>query len=178
MFGVVVLTALVTPASASEFWVQYDYSAHECSIVEKKSPENDAGTPQGAADASIAPKVATSSPPTVDTTPAMLPASSAPAQTTTVISPPAGPGSATASPTPTTAAGRPPATAGSPTATTPADTKQDPYAPTTDAWARKKAAAEAAGTADVQTVLIGTAMHSREEAESEMQIMRKCGIAN
>jgi hypothetical protein len=176
VFGSVVLAVLVSPAFAKEFWVQYDYSTHECSIVEKKSPENGTGTSQDATAANTEPNGATSNAPNTATTPTMLPASSAPANTT-VITPSDQPGSA-ASPTPATASGTPPATPDTSTAANPDDKKNDPYAATTAAWAKKKAEAEAAGTADVQTVLIGTAMHTREEAESEMQIMRRCGIAN
>jgi hypothetical protein len=51
----------------------------------------------------------------------------------------------------------------------------DPFKALAESWERKKAAAEAAGT-DTTKALIGTAMHSREEAESEMQVMRKCGL--
>jgi len=170
----VILAALVSPAFANEYWVEYNYTTHQCSIVEKKSQEKDTGTPQAVPNSP--PNVTASGTPNNGTTPTILPASSAPANTTVVT---AAGGSSDAAPTTSAAApGSPPTTLGSPTATNPDDNKNDPTAALAAAWERKKTAAEAAGTADVQTAIIGTAMHSRTEAESEMQVIRKCGIAN
>ena len=173
VIGVLILAALASPAFANEYWVEYDYSKHQCSVVEKKSQQN---PQESAAPGNSTPTVAPSTAANSGNTPTMLPPSSAPAQTRTVVTPPTN--DSTASASPTTASSKPTTTPAAPSSTDPDDTKKDPYGATAAAWAQKKAAAEAAGTADNQTALIGTAQHSRAEAESEMQIMRKCGIAN
>jgi hypothetical protein len=62
-----------------------------------------------------------------------------------------------------------------PTDTGAGDDNVDPFKALGESWARKKAAAEAAGT-DTTKTLVGIAMHSREEAEAAMKIIRKCGL--
>lgn len=191
IIGGIVLAALISPAFANEYWVEYDYSTHECSIVEKKSPQsatdatqigpaanptadvtasgapNDGSTsniPQGfaAPTKDMPPVVVSSGAPSDANTPSITPGDTAPANTTTAVSPTDTPNGAPAP--------------GAPTDTSNDENKDDPFAGLAASWARKKAAAEAAGTADIMTAEIGTAMHSREDAENEMKIMRKCGI--
>ena len=183
IIGGIVLAALISPAFADEYWVEYNYSTHECSIVEKKSSQSvtdatqtgPAANPTADVTASGAPNDGSTShipqgfapppkdmPPVVVTrtpsdanTPSITPDAPAPANTTTALSPTA---------------------PGAPTDTSDGENKDDPFADLAASWARKKAAAEAAGTADIMTAEIGTAMHSREDAENEMKVMRKCGI--
>lgn len=189
IIGGVVLAAFVSPAMASDFWVEYNYSTHECSIVEKKTP-NDAtaqGGPSAAppadAPSSGAPSgLPISSPPQgfaapTNETPPVVVAGVPNNANTPSTTPPATTKNPTASTSP---AGAPneAATPSAPSDTSSADKKDDPFAPLAAAWAAKKAAAEAAGTANVTTIQIGTAMHNREEAEEEMQVMRKCGLKN
>lgn len=174
IIGGVVFAALLCPAFANEYWVEYDYQSHQCSIVEKKTDPNQAAVPPSGPEANPTPKVASA--PTGGTVPTMLPGSQAPAPVE--VGQTGAPNGTPAPGVPATAAGTPNNPPGSPTASNPDEQQKDPYAATASAWAQKKAAAEAAGTADIQTAFIGTAMHSRQEAENEMQIMRKCGIAN
>lgn len=184
IIGGIVLAALISPAFADEYWVEYNYSTHECSIVEKKSPQsatdatqigpaanptadvmasgapNDGSTPRipqgfAAPPKDIPPVVVTPGAPSDANAPSITPDASAPANTITTVSPTA---------------------RGAPTDTSDGENKDDPFAGLAASWERKKAAAEAAGTADIMTAEIGTAMHSREDAENEMKIMRKCGI--
>lgn len=188
IIGGVVLAALVSPAMANEYWVEYNYSTHECSVVEKKSPQSateaqngpppaDVTAPGTPKDGSVSdvpqgfapptkdmPPVVASGAPNDATTPSVTPGATAPTNTTTAVNPTGAPNGA---PTP-----------GAPTDASNADSKNDPFSPLAASWERKKAAAEAAGTATVTTVEIGTAMRSREDAESEMQVMRKCGLKN
>lgn len=178
MFGGIVVAALVSPAFASEYWVQYDYSSHECSIVEKKSEQDKAGASQSSPAANPAPEVASA--PTAGAMPTMLPGTNAPANTTVVTAPSGSPRADGTKPS-----SGAPATSGTPTVADSDDSKANPddsakafFGALVQSWERKKAAAGAAGTADITVGLIGTAQHSREEAEAEMQIMRKCGIAN
>ena len=191
IIGGIVLITLVTPAlAADQYWVEYDYSTHQCSIVVKTVDDtaaettNDtavADTPQdhnwrpgwhatpndlAAADMpqdgtangmpTWAPIVVERSPETAPDTAKGSAAADTPNGTAKDAAPAASPKDATA-------------------ANSTNDTSKDPIEA---AWARKKAAAEAAGTADITTALIGSPMRSREEAEDEMQIMRKCGIRN
>ena len=58
------------------------------------------------------------------------------------------------------------------------DESKDVFAPLAAAWAKKEAAAKAAGTDKITTALIGSPLQSREEAENEMKVMRKCGLEN
>jgi hypothetical protein len=201
IIGGIVLSTLLTPAlAADQYWVEYDYSTHACSIVVKTVDDTDAvaynpqfgtanGMPTPAPPAPIvvkrfpetAPDTANDSA-AADTprdgtangmpTPAPLvverPPETAPdtANDTAEADTPEGPAQDAAP------AARPKdATAANATN----DTSKDPIAA---AWARKKAAAEAAGTADITTALIGSPLSSREEAENEMKVMRKCGIRN
>jgi hypothetical protein len=64
---------------------------------------------------------------------------------------------------------------GAPTSTGTGDDPDVTFKNLAASWERKKAAAEAAGT-DTTKALIGTAMHSRKEAESEMQVLRQCEL--
>ena len=190
LIGGVVLATLAAPAMATEYWVQYDYTTHTCSIIEKKTAGNptdttkDAATPNPTADATASntPKdnPVSDTPqgfaaPTQATPPVVV--SRAPSQTpsttpspTATKNPPA-PGSATGAPNGAAAPGAPQDTSS-------ADKKDDPFAPLAAAWAAKKAAAEANGTANITRIEIGTAMQSREDAEAEMLVMRKCGLKN
>lgn len=176
MIGGIVLAAFVSPAIANEYWVQYDYSTHECSVAEKKSDPNEAGTTQSGPPATPTQNMAST--PTASTMPTIVPGSEAPANTTVIAGSPDAPNDVTAPGSPPPTSGTQAAAPGTPTAADAGDNKDDPFAALARTWARKKAEAEAAGTADVTIGLIGTAQHSREDAEAEMQIMRKCGIAN
>jgi hypothetical protein len=205
IIGGIVLTTLMTPAlAADQYWVEYDYSTHQCSIVVKTVDDTAADTtydtrfadtPQDGTLPTPAPPVPIvverfplTAPDTakdsaaVDTsqdgttngmpTPAPIVAEKSPettpdtAQDSAAAETPNGPAQDAAS-----AATSKDATA----ATDRNDPSKDPIAA---AWARKKAAAEAAGTADITTALIGSPMRSRQEAENEMKIMRKCGMRN
>jgi len=173
----IVLAALTSPAFANEWWVEFNWSTHQCSVVEKKPQETASSTPQEAA--TNTPDVAPSGTPNAGTMPTMLPGSSAPAQTTVVPGPLFGKSpDAAASAPPTTVPGNPAAAPGTSAATNPEDKKNDPFAAVAAARAAKLAALEAAGTLNVQKEFIGTAQHSREQAEAEIRIMRKCGLAN
>jgi hypothetical protein len=204
IIGGIVLTTLVTPAlAADQYWVEYDYSTHECSIVVKtvddmapdttydtrwatpqdgtmptpappvpivveRFPETAPDTAQDSAAAdtpqdSTANGMPTPAPIVVERSPETAPDT---ANDTAEADTPNGPAQDAAQ-----AASPKDATAANSTD----DTSKDPIAA---AWARKKAAAEAAGTADITTALIGDPLRSREEAENEMKVMRKCGIRN
>jgi hypothetical protein len=259
-----VLAAFVSPALANEYWVQYDYSTHVCSVVEKKSADTAADTAQGPNATGganvIAPNDTTPDPtqgadaanttteagasgaPTAAPTPGFITQDAIDANnaataraiaayeaernaaraakaattsgntqgtdaatTTTEVSGSGAPNAATqgadAANTTTEVSG-----SGAPNATTTSsaqganaaetttkdrassapnaastgaaptgDTKYDPFKALAATWERKKAAAEAAGT-DTTKALIGIALHSRQEAENEMQVMRKCGL--
>lgn len=178
--GSVLFAGCGSPAFATEYWVKYDYTTHQCSIVEVKSRGKETAANGGEAAAKNTTSVA-------PVTPTMLPPNSAPAKVTAVITQPGAPNDGTKPAAPVTTPARP-VTApgksaaavsppGTPKATSSDDNTRDPTAALAAAWARNKAAAEAAGTANVTTALIGTAMASRQDAESEMQIMRKCGLA-
>jgi hypothetical protein len=228
IIGGIALLTLVSPASANEYWVDYNYSTHECSIVEKNSPDTAADAAQGATAADSA-NIATTSDATQGANVAKTIAQAAAAGVAPVIVV-TGPNDQTTSDQTTSdqttsdqttsdvtrganaantitegiASGAPNAATSSnatrganaanatteggasntpnaaSTSGTPANTGTggndfDPVKALAASWARKKAAAEAAGT-DTTHALIGTAMHSREEAESEMQVMRKCGL--
>jgi hypothetical protein len=186
IIGGIVLTTLVTPALAAEqYWVEYDYSTHECSIVVKTVDDT---APDTTNDAAVADTPqdrrrgwhATANDSAAADTPQDGTANGIPTPAPIVVerSPETAPDTAKD----TAAADTPNGTAkdAAPAATpkdanSTNDTSKDPIEA---AWARKKAAAEAAGTADITTALIGSPMRSREEAEDEMQIMRKCGIRN
>ena len=181
VIGGIVLVALAGPALANEpveYWVEFNWSTHQCSIVEKKANDNDSWSPQEPAAANPTPNAPASSMPNIGSTPTMLPASSSPAQVTVVPGPSGGLSAAAGSAPPATKPGTPAATPGTPAATNPEDTKKDPYAATEAAYAKKRAELEASGKADIQTEFIGTAQHTREQAQAEIQIMRKCGVAN
>jgi hypothetical protein len=169
------LVVLVGPALADEYWVQYDYSTHECSIVKKKSEQS--GTTASQSGPGANPTSNAAGTPTAGTMPTMLPGSEAPANTIVVAGSAQSPDGQKGAAAPGASSSRAPAAPERSTGNS--DEKpNDPYAALAQTWARKKAAAEAAGTADITIRLIGTAQHSREEAQAEMQIMRKCGIAN
>ena len=187
IIGGITLAALVSPAMANEYWVEYDYSTHTCSIVEKQTPQNStdvtqngptatpAGTsatggpisdvPQGFAAPTnkTPPVIASGAPNAADTTP-VAPGTTAPANPTATAKPTGAPNGAAAP--------------GAPTKASKKFDENDPFAGLAASWARKKAAAEAAGTANVTTVEIGDAMRTREDAEAEMLVMRKCGLKN
>ena len=200
IIGGIVLTTLVTPAlAADQYWVQYDYSTHECSIVVKTvddtAPDTTYDTRWATPQDGTMPTPAPPVPIVVERFPETAPdtaqdsaAADTPQDSTTNGMPTPAPIVVERSPdtaNDTAAADTPngPAQDAAPAATpkdaTGAngtnDTSKDPIAA---AWARKKAAAEAAGTTNITTALIGDPMRSREEAEYEMQIMRKCGIRN
>jgi hypothetical protein len=201
IIGGIVLTTLVTPAlAADQYWVEYDYSTHACSIVVKTvddwAPDttNDkrwADTPQDGTmptPAPPAPIVVERFPETTPDTANDSAAADTPQDGTANGMPTPAPIVVERSPdtandaaeadTPNGPA-KDAAPAASPKDATAAnstdDTSKDPIAA---AWARKKAAAEAAGTTDITTALIGDPLRSREEAENEMKVMRKCGIRN
>jgi len=231
IIGGIVLVTLVGPAFAKEYWVEYNYSTHVCSIVEKQSPDTaqdntaaettNAAAPNGNTTSDVsqgtnAANTATEGAPVI-VVPApsdqATPGANA-ANTTTEGGASGAPNGAAASDatqganaasatTEGRASGAPNAAtgpdatkgasaanaapkgaaSGSPDVPTswsvPTDAGSggnvDPFKNLAEAWARKKAAAEAAGT-DTTKALIGIAMHSRQEAEAEMQIMRKCGL--
>jgi hypothetical protein len=229
-----IFAALVSPALADkhEYWVEYNYSTHMCSVVEKEAQEPAAGTAQApttadttnggntsdatqgasAADtaarnlaamldasdgadahntataariqawiaerkaASGAPNAAASSDGTqgADAANTVKEGGASPApDTPTTVDATQGADAAN-----TTTEGGVSGTLNAATASgapTSAGTGDDPFKDLAASWARKKAAAEAAGT-DTTKALIGTAMHSRKEAESEMQVLRQCGL--
>lgn len=206
ILGAVVFAAFVSPAMANEYWVEYNYSTHECSIVEKKTPQSAAEATQTGPATNPPPDVAASG------TPNNSPLSSVPqgfaaptkemppvvasgnantpnnantpsnANTDTANTPSITPGSvATTVPTAPASPTDAPNGAAAPGAPSPTDNtgkKLPQFDALAASWEAKKAAAEAAGTANVTTIEIGTAMQSREEAQAEMQVMRKCGLRN
>jgi hypothetical protein len=164
LVSAIALVTFIVPALADEYWVQYDYSSHECSIVLKKSNEDTADKTSGA--------------PTADTT------TDAPTADTTTDAPTAD--TTTGAPTADATKGAPTADnsseTGTPNASNGNSTSDDTEitasnSPVVAAWQRKEAAAKEKNDTST-TALIGSPMKSREEAENEETIMRKCGIAN
>jgi hypothetical protein len=198
IIGGIVLTTLVTPAlAADQYWVEYDYSTHQCSIVVKTVDDtaldmtNDTAVADTPANArpTWAPIVVERFPETPrdtakDSAAAGTPgtANGMPAPAPIVVERSHGTAPDTAKDTAAADTPKGPAQETAPAATpkgaTAANGTDESSNPIAAAWARKKAAAEAAGTADITTALIGSPMRSREEAEDEMKIMRKCGFHN
>ena len=160
IIGGIFLAALITPAlAADEYWVEYNYSTHECSIVEKKTQETASDPTQ---DTTTAPtQDTTTAAPTQDTP------TSDPTQDTTTAETPK---DAATAETPKNApeAGRDTTAADGTT-----DNSADPTAAVAAAWARKEAAARESHR-DITKTLVGSPMRSRKEAEEEMAFIRRC----
>ena len=164
LVSAIALVIFIVPALADEYWVQYDYSTHECSIVLKKSHEDTADKTSGAPAADT-----TTDAPTADTTtnaPTTDTTTNAPTTDTTTNAPTADNSSET---------GPPNASNGNSTSDGTEITASN--SPVVAAWQRRESAAKEHNDTST-TALIGSPMKSREEAEDQEKIMRKCGIAN
>lgn len=177
IIGIVAAT-LASPAIAEEYWVQYDYSTHECSIVESAthqtatrfpwSAPNDGSKPtepldggtSGRADSSATKQNGT---PNGSTSAAQGADGSATPNDTDTAS-----GAPNKTRTPNTPNGT--NTAG----TSGSTNDQQAESPVVAAWKSKMELAQKEKI-DVSTALIGSAMQTREQAEEEMHIMRRCG---
>ena len=167
----VVLVTLVSPSLADEYWVEYNYSTHKCSMVETKSQHPAEGTAQGIAAAT----------------------------TEGIVSDPATVATSSAAPTnnnnldPTAAvvawAGKKDVAAAAwydARRTSLETAVRTPEQVLTEfkligvmyaIWARERATSEAARSY-AANALIGTVSESREIAEIKMGIMRKCVLAH
>jgi hypothetical protein len=188
IIGIFIAVALVTPALADEYWVKYDYSTHECSIIKSAvhltetrfpwSPPNDGRKPKGALDngAKVSAGTATNgetgsaSVDQTDTSSGSNSAADASSAASTASNSNATSDAANkAGPTnQSTSMGNTGATD---------KTNEDFEKQLAASWERKAELAKK-DHIDVKTALIGSAMQSREQAEQEMKIMRMCGLNN
>ena len=194
----VVLVALVSPALADEYWVEYNYSTQKCSIVETKSQKPAAGTSQGITvehaeniiapndDAALDATHGANKPNTTTedavSNPVNVGASSTAPKTTS-------PGNNNLDPTATViawagkkdvagaawydAAKILPAMQSSEQVVT----EMKAITAMWEIWARETAASEAARS-NAAKALIGTVSESPQRAEMKMNLMRKCGLAH
>ena len=176
---------------ANEYWVEYNYSTHECSIVEKKVAAERNGRCTKRSWPPLADVTASGTPKTVPY-PTFHRASPLQRKTCHRSLPPARPMMRT----------RPVSHRALPRRQTPQQ-RSTRLVRRTALQRRARQQTRAAPTAKMirllrwrprgserrppqkpleqrmsTTVEIGTAMHSREDAEAEMQVMRKCGLKN
>ena len=173
IIGAAIIATLGAPAWANDFWVEYDYTTHECSIVEATPEQSKAAAAQRDAigrvmESAVASTADATSKQNVNDANAAGGANGA------------GPPSNSSTPNNSSAPDNSSTSDGGQTSAGPADSFPQPGAPNDPIaalWARKEAAAKAAHI-DVTRSVIGSPMETREDAEAEMQVMRKCGLRN
>lgn len=182
MIGGLMVATLVTPVLADEYWVQYDYSTHECSIVQSDTHEAATRFPWSAPTDGSRPKDLPN-PPAGGATGGLTagatnekagPNSSNNSEVTdgSSTSNASNTASATQKETGTSSASNNTSGAG-PTN----NTNDESESPVVAAWKRKAELAQN-NHVDVSKALVGRALETREQAEEEMQIMRICGLKN
>src|SRR5690348_9413541 len=183
IIGIVAAT-LATPALADEYWVQYDYSSHECSIVQSATHQTETRFPWSAPNDGSRPKEALKGPAGGSAGAANGGATNGngnPNGSGTSSEPANGDGTPDGSNTASGASNEAGAANNSNTtngAGTAGNTNnEESESPVVAAWKRKAELAKK-DKIDVSKALVGRAMQTREQAEDEMQIMRICGLKN
>lgn len=182
MIGGLVVAALATPSIAEEYWVKYDYTTHECSIVQSDthltatrfpwSPPTDGRRPEdepkalARADREGAKAGAANEAPPQDGS-----------STNSESKDAATSGGTNKASGATNDAGDSTASKTSNGGRAFTDTYDESESPVVTEWKRRAELAKKEHI-DVTTALIGSPMKTWQEAEAEMQIMRKCGLKN
>ena len=179
-----VVAILATPALADEYWVQYDYSKHECSIVQSATHETATRFPWSAPNDGSKPKAPLNAPANgsagadssgVSNENGNPNGSTVTAETTRGGGTPDNSENASGAPNETSESNASNSTSGAAAAGN--TNNEESESPVVAAWKRKAELAKK-DKIDVSTALVGRAMQTRQQAEEEMQIMRICGLKN
>lgn len=179
MIGSLVVAALATPALATEYWVQYDYPTHTCSVVQSDTHQTATRFPWSPPNDGSRPKDVPKGPAGGNTGSATVGANeTAPPDGLSRTSEPAndrgGPNGSNTEAT-TNQTGNSAASNNQNGGRAFTDTYDESESPVVAEWKRRAELAKKEHI-DVTTALIGSPMRSQEEAEAEMQIMRMCGL--